>query len=71
MNTSLLEAFQMYGQYLQQKGRAQGAAYLQSIHADPAVAAAIVASFNDAGKIIDKNGKTPGLMQLMGMKNFI
>jgi len=71
MKTSLLNAFQKYGLYLQQKGPAQAAAYLKTIDAGPEVSAEIVKSFNDKGKIIDENGKTPGLMDLMGMKNFI
>ena len=71
MKTSLLNAFQRYGLYLQQKGAAQAAAYLKSIDAGPEISAAITASFNPQGKLIDENGKTPGLMDLMAMKNFI
>lgn len=71
MKTSLLKAFQNYGLYLQQKGPDQASAYLKSIDAGPEVSAAISASFNKQGKLIDENGKTPGLMDLMAMKNFI
>lgn len=68
---NLLNLFQMYGRYLQQKGRPMAEAYLKQENIGPEISAGIRAAFNDAGKLIDENGKALGLTDLMGMRTFI